>query len=292
MRVSQSLIANMVRQGTDRAMRALVAAQRPVQEGTALPTPSTDLLAADRATVLAAFQAELTSHDRARATVTRDLAAIEIALDGMHGLVVEAQDLAIQMGSDTIDATTRQSSAIAAQRLLDQIAALANRRDAGGKYLFTGTAEDLPPLAADHSYQGNDAIRRVEVAPGVTVQATVSGREVFGANDDLIDVMRDLVSALDSGDAGAVRDTLDRLGLARERISGVRTDVGMRLGTLADLDEVSIGLSTAIQIEDGELRGVDLARVAPALQSAQTMLEAAITTSQQIMAQLGAAWFR
>lgn len=292
MRVSQSLIANMVRQGTDRAMRALVAAQRPVQEGTALPTPSTDLLAADRATVLAAFQAELTSHDRARATVTRDLAAIEIALDGMHGLVVEAQDLAIQMGSDTIDATTRQSSAIAAQRLLDQIAALANRRDAGGKYLFTGTAEDLPPLAADHSYQGNDAVRRVEVAPGVTVQATVSGREVFGANDDLIDVMRDLVSALDSGDAGAVRDTLDRLGLARERISGVRTDVGMRLGTLADLDEVSIGLSTAIQIEDGELRGVDLARVAPTLQSAQTMLEAAITTSQQIMAQLGAAWFR
>jgi len=297
MRISQSLISNIVRHGADRAARALMKAQQPLQDGTSLPRPSVDLPRADRASVLDQFDRELERFESARGLVRHDLSSTEQALAGIHDVVVQAQDLAIEMGTDSIDVQTRKDAAAVARRLLEELATLANRRDAGrldggGKFFLTGLAENQPPLAADYHYQGNDGVRLVEVSPGVTIASTMSGRDVFGPNNELVTSLEELATALDAGDASAVRATLDGLSAGRERVSGAWMDAGSRIAMLDDLGELTLSLRTNVQIELGTLKDVDLAQVAPAIQNAQTMLEAVVTTSQRIIAQVGTSWFQ
>ncbi|MBL8784293.1 MAG: hypothetical protein JNJ59_05275 [Deltaproteobacteria bacterium] len=291
MRISQSLIANISRQSTNRSANALVEAQRPILEGTSLPNDSTDLARAQRVHSLDGFDAELDRLTGARNTVRTDLKSSEESLASIHDIVVQARDLALQMGSDNIGSNVRKDAAQNAQRLMEQITAIANRRDTGGAYLFTGTAEGQPPLDGNNRYQGNDGIRKVEVGPGVKVAATVSGHDVFGANDELMTTLGNLVTALTNDDAASVRATLDDLETSRQRVSTVWSDVGGRLSTLDSLDDLTLSLRTRTQTERGELVGVDIAAAAPAIQSAQTMLEAVISTSQQLMASIGKGWF-
>ena len=291
MRISQSLIANISRQSTNRSSNALVEAQRPILEGTSLPNDSTDLARAQRVHSLDGFDAELERLTGARNTVRTDLKSSEESLASIHDIVVQARDLALQMGSDNIGSDVRKDAAQNAQRLMEQITAIANRRDTGGAYLFTGTAEGQPPLDGNNRYQGNDGIRKVEVGPGVKVAATVSGHDVFGANDELMTTLGNLVTALTNDDSASVRATLDDLETSRRRVSTVWSDVGGRLSTLDSLDDLTLSLRTSTQTERGELVGVDIAADAPAIQSAQTMLEAVISTSQQLMASIGKGWF-
>lgn len=291
MRISQSLIANISRQSTARSANALVDAQRPILDGTSLPNDSTDLARAERVHSLDGFDAELDRLTGARNTVRTDLKSAEESLSSIHDIVVQARDLALQMGSDNVGPEIRKDAAQNAQRLMQQIAAIANRRDTGGAYLFTGTAETQPPLDGNNRYQGNDGIRMVEVGPGVKVAATVSGHDVFGPNDDLMTTLGNLVTALTNDDAASVRATLDDLETSRRRVSTVWTDVGGRLATLDGLDDLTLSLRTRTQTERGELVGVDIAAAAPAIQSAQTMLEAVIATSQQLMSKIGKGWF-
>lgn len=292
MRISQALITNVVRQSADRATKALLDAQKPLLDQTSLAQPSQDLAKAGRVTLLDHFDRELARHDQSRATVRTDLASSEQALQSIGDLIVDAQDLALELGGDTVSDQVRKDGAATARALLDQIVGLVNRPGADGTYPFTGLAEGQPALAADLHYQGNDGVRRVEVAPGVSISATLSGRDVLGPNNELVTSLQDLISALDSGDSAAVRDTLTGIDEARTRVSGTLQQVGGRISTLDDLGDLTLSLRTSVQIEQGELTGIDIASLSPAVQSAQTMLEAVMTTSQNILAQIGKSWFQ
>lgn len=290
MRISDALISNIARQSMTRAQNALLAANQPVLDQTSLPAPSTDLAKADRVGFLDRYDRELARFDTTRSSVRHDLSTAEIQLDGLHELIVDAQDLAVELGSDNISPEVRQGGAETARGFLTQLSSLLNRRDASGKYQFSGLAEQTAPLDANFIYQGNQGVRMVEVAPGVSVAATLSGSDVLGQNNELVTALESLVTALESGDGDAVRATLDELTASRERVSNTRTDVGGRIATLDGLSDVSLSLRTSTQIESGNLTGIDIAALAPTVQSAQTMLEAVVSTSQQILARIGSAW--
>lgn len=290
MRISDALISNIARQSLTRAQGALLKANQPVLDQTSLPTPSADLSKADRVGFLDRYDRELGRFDATRATVRNDLATAELQLDGLNDLIVDAQDLAVELGSDNISDEVRKGSAETARGFLTQLASLMNRRDASGKYQFAGLAEQTAPLDASFVYQGNQGVRMVEVAPGVSVAGTLSGVDVLGANNELVTALQSLASALEAGDGPGVRATLDELAASRERVSHTRSDVGGRISTLDGLSDVSMSLRTSTQIESGNLTGIDIAAVAPSVQSAQTMLEAVVSTSQQILARIGSAW--
>jgi flagellin-like hook-associated protein FlgL len=118
------------------------------------------------------------------------------------------------------------------------------------------------------------------------------GSEVLGPNNELFATMRSLVTALSNNDGDATRATLDALELARQTVSTARTSVGARLARLSDVADTSLSLETQLGIEQSELTAVDVAKVAPALSGAQTMLQAVIATSRQILDQVGTGWLR
>jgi flagellar hook-associated protein 3 FlgL len=287
MRVSQSLIANLVRQSNDRAARELLAANKPIQDQTAIAAPSEDLIRASRVSALDRMMSEHERLGLARGQVLNDLRNADSTLENLHDIVVSAKELAVQMASDTVDPATRQTTAAQARRLFEQAISFANRSDASGKYQFGGLAEGKPPITAAGAYQGNEGQRFVEVGPGISIEATLRGSDVFGPSNEVMTSLSNLVAALESGDSSEVRGVLDQLEIGRTTLSRARTDVGGRLSTLEDLEDLSFSLRLSAETERNSLVSVDLAEVAPRMQAAQTMLAAVVQTSQQIMSQLG-----
>jgi len=292
MRITQSLMTQLTRQGTDRASRALLEATRQINAGTAIERPSDNPIRASRLQLLDRFGADLDRLAHNRRIVETDLTAAEAVLGDMHEAMVRAGELAVAMSSDTMNADDRANAANEVQRILDQLVGLANRRQAGDKFLFTGLAEDQPPLAPGGGFQGNNGARFVEIGPGVTIEATIRGSDTFGPNNEVVTALQGLVQALQTNDLPGLQGAIDDVEGGRRILSMARSEVGSRLAAIGDVHILSQDLQTNILIEREELIGVDLARIAPAISSAQVALEAVVSVSQNVLAQLGRAWLR
>ncbi len=291
MRISQSLMSNLVRQSTERATRELLAANKPLQDQASIAAPSEDPVKASR---IGSLDRMISEHDRlslTRGMVLNDMKNAESTVESLHDILVSAKAIAVQMSSDTIDPDTRRTASAEAKRLFEQAVAFANRADATGKFQFAGLAENAAPLTSSGVYQGNEGQRFVEVGPGISVEATLRGSDVFGSSNEVMTSLANLVSALESGDSTAVRGTLDELEAGRVTLSHARTDIGARIATLQDMEDLSFSLKASAETERDGLVAVDIAEVAPRIQVAQTMLAAVIQTSQQIMAQIGRGFF-
>lgn len=292
MRISQALLTNFVQQRTENASRSYVEASAKLAATSGVERPSADPVKASRLNQLARFRSEMTIFDTNRSAVETDLTNMETVLGDMHDILVRAKDVALAMRNDTNTADDRENGSQEVQRLLDQFMGLANRRHTGGKYMFAGLQEDTPPLDGNGNFVGDNFVRRVEIGPGVTVEATMGGQRAFGPNNEVIDVLQNLTNVLDANDGPGIGDTLDLLDEARQILSLARTDVGARLATIHDVSNLSGDINTRLDLEKADLISIDVARYAPQLNAAQTALQAVVDVSRGMIEQVGSAWLR
>ena len=290
MRITQSFLNNMVRINSDRASAAVVKTSAKLSALSAVEQPSDDPVVAQRLNQLNKFDSRLERLAGNRTRVETDLKTADGVLGSMHEMLVRAKELALSMNNDTLNAQDRANGAQEAEGLLNQMMSLVNQRYDGEKYLFTGRAENRPPQAAA-GFKGDDGARFVEVGPGAKIEATLSGSTVFGSGNEVIKSLSDLIDAL-KGTPGNIGlgQTLDDLDFARQTVLLARTEVGSRLNQLSEIASVSDDVKTNIGLEKANLMGVDVAKLAPELTSAQTMLQTVVETSKQLMARVGHAW--
>ena len=114
--------------------------------------------------------------------VTSGLQLEQNALNSATSALQSARDLAIQSNNSDLNLTDRQNLAAQLQQLQQQLLAAANSRDAGGSYLFGGTASSAPPFVqngAAVSYLGNGQVNHVQIGPDQSVSAGDAGSSVF-----------------------------------------------------------------------------------------------------------------
>ena len=108
----------------------------------------------------------------------------------MAGQLADARTLLTQIISGLYDENGRQRMAEKLDNILEQMVSLANTRHAG-QYLFGGNNTGAAPYTVVReggqitqvTYQGSGEARQVEVAPGVQVQASLIGEEVFRTDE-------------------------------------------------------------------------------------------------------------
>lgn len=292
MRITQQLISNLVRQRSEAASQAFYEVTRKIGASSAVERPSDDPVAAARLQNINRFGHQLDMLDRSRRTVQTDLTMAESIIGDMNDVLVEAKDVALAMSSDGVNAEDRKNGAVQIERLLNELTGLANRQQTGGRYLFGGLSENQPPLDGSGNYQGDASSRLVEIGPGVQIEATVSGHDVFGPSNEVLTTLRTLVTALNTNDTTQIRASLDDLDQARDIVTLARTEVGSRLATINDIDVLSGDLRVTMGLEHAAITGIDLAELAPQLSAAQNVLQAVVQTSQTLMQQASAAWLR
>jgi flagellar hook-associated protein 3 FlgL len=255
-----------------------------VTSGSRVGAPSDDPVAAARLTRIAG-QASRTADYRATIdTVRTDARLSESTLAEASGLMVRAQELAMQGANGSLNAKDRETLAKEVEALQSQFISTANTRGSRG-FLFSGNLTDTAAFSPSGTYQGDGADHDVEISPGVTASVTVSGAEAFGTAGgvDAFAALEALRSALLSGDGAAVSDTLGNLESAREQIVRAQAKSGLILNRLDAADEALAVTALELERRRGELGDVDPFSALSELSQLTTTLEQAIAVARNTL---------
>ena len=114
--------------------------------------------------------------------VTSLLQLEQNALNNATTALQSARDLAVEANNSDLNTTERQGIVAQLQQLQQSLLGAANSRDAGGNYLFGGTASTAPPFVQGGgavSYVGNDQVNQVQIGPDQSVSVGDAGSSVF-----------------------------------------------------------------------------------------------------------------
>lgn len=184
MRLSTSLIFTQSYDAIAKQQGELFRTQQQVATGRRIVTPADDPVGAARAQSLTQ-----SIHESERYAANIDAAASALAqndalLGQLGDLLQRVRTLAVNGGSGALSAADRASLATEVQGEADQLFALANTRDAAGKYLFAGLSLDTQPFAQTGTavvYNGDQGRHELQVAASRTLPVNLDGSSVFMA---------------------------------------------------------------------------------------------------------------
>jgi flagellar hook-associated protein 3 FlgL len=131
--------------------------------------------------------------DNFQANVTETIGNLEMSatiVSDMATQLADVRTLLTQIVGGIHDANGRQRIADKVDNVLEQLVSLANTKHAG-RYLFGGNDTGAAPYAVTRqggrivqvTYQGSADARRVDVAPGLDLEANLVGDAIFCAED-------------------------------------------------------------------------------------------------------------
>ncbi|MDZ7283664.1 flagellar hook-associated protein 3 [Sphingomonas sanguinis] len=195
--------------------------------------------------------------------------------------VQKALELTTQAANGTLTAANRASVGDQIASIRDALLGLANSKDSRGLPLFgAGAGSDAVTMSGgSYTYTNSTAnVSDIPIADGQSVDVSVSAERVFkaGDNDDTLNVLNRLVTALKSGgDASAtISDAMDKLKAANDNVSTVQASVGAREARV----ELQQGLQKAASTDRAQLRSsiedADPVETITQLQQTMTVLQA------------------
>ncbi len=268
MRITTSMVQRNVLADLNSISAKLTKTQMKSASGKEISRPSDDPFATAQAMALRQSLSANQQHQRNVEDAIGWQDATEQAMMDMTDSIEKAKSLLVQGASDSLDQTGREAVAAELEQLIEGIKQTANT-SYRGSYLFAGTetsTRPYPPTStpyapADDVYQGDDAgwnpanpgiIR--EIGPGVQMSINVVAQQFLGdgqgsGDGKLLDVMRDAVGNLRSGNSTALRGTdMDRLEQNFDLLLEVRAANGAKtnrleaaLGRLGQLEESVVG---------------------------------------------------
>lgn len=193
--------------------------------------------------------------------------------------VQKALELTTQAANGTLNAANRSSVGDQIASIRDALLGLANSKDLRGLPLFGAAAGTDAVTMVNGRYAYSQAnVSDIPIADGQSVDVSVGADRVFkaGANDDTLNVLNTLVTALKSGgDASAtIKDAMDKLKAANDNVATVQASVGAREARV----ELQQGLQRAASTDRAQLRSsiedADPVTTITQLQQTMTVLQA------------------
>lgn len=261
------------------------ALQQQIGTGQRLTVSSDDPVAASRLRALARTDT-LSSIDTANANrAGSDLQLADSALSSFSAYITQAQDLAMQAGSDVLSASQRASIATQLDQINQNLVTLANSRDSAGHALFGGqTAGDAYTVDASGNavYIGTAGSGDLSLGEGQSVTRGVTGPEflnftVNGTATDLMATIKALSDALKGGvadPAAAARDASSTLSSALDAVTTSQTVVGSRLAWIDMATQHQTTMSELRASEKSDIGDTDVASTVAQLQQVMTVLQA------------------
>ncbi len=287
MRVTDRLLFDNATRDTGRAREAAQQAQEAASTGVRVEHPGDDPAAAGLIVSYQASADRFTAISSAASAAQDELSTADGALDGVSNALSRAQELAVQLSNSTYSADQRQAGANEVDGLIKQIVSSLNTR-VGNRYVFGGSKDDAPPFSYDQAtgtvtYSGAPDARQVEVAPGVTQQASIRADvalqgvpSVAGGppGTDVLQTLQDLRTALGANNVSGVQATIAGLQTGTAQLATARSQAGVSMNVFAAAASAGKTASDAATTSASKLGDVDIAQAAIQLQATQTALQA------------------
>lgn len=285
MRVSDSMMSDLVRRGIDQSRARFYEAQRAASTGLRVGKPSDDPVASEGARAETATLRRAETVASTARTALDELESVDSTLAEVVDVLSRAHELGVAAANDTLTAEDRSSMATEARALRAQLHALSNTR-VGDRYVFGGLAVGSPPFDATGAYVGSAVLAELDVGHGVRLPTQVSGERAFGAGtaSDAFAALDALATALDANDRAAIRAGLDPLAGAVSNAANARAEAGAAQSSL------SMAQAAAHRVRDhAETRRAALVEIEPfvafsELTKAESALQQAVMLASRMPA--------
>lgn len=211
----------------------------------------------------------------------------ESALTQMTDLVSRAQEIGVQMSSDTQSAETRASAATEVGHLLDQAIALANT-ELGDNYIFAGYKTKTTPFSKTvvggietAEYHGDTSDFQIQIGKDETLTIGRNGQNAL-MDSNLFTTLGTLKKALEDDDANTVRQQLDQLKGASDTLDNEIADTGAKANRLDMKGSILSDLTLNLKGWLSNVEETDLAEMVTQLNQKQVAYQAALMSSAKI----------
>lgn len=284
MRVTTTMMNDEAVALNARNLERLARTQSQIASGKRLQAPHDDPAAAGSALTLRTGLAANETYLQNTASAREWLNAAEASLGAVTGILQRALNDARQGASDTLGADERVTLARHVDGLIADALAQLNAPHRGS-YLFAGfrtTTRPFTPVgspATSVAYNGDSGARLIEIEPGQTIAANVTGGAATAAVFSSLIQLRD---DLNANNAAAVGGDIAGVQSALDGMLDSLADVGARMQRLNDtrtrLEKVQGGLSELLShTEDTDMAGAIMQ-----LKQQETVYEASLQTAARI----------
>lgn len=282
MRVTNQMMINTFRRNLSSSMREMDRLQEQLSSGRQLNRPSDDPVGMTYALRL---RTNLKENEQYQQNVSDGLTWLEntdSALNEAGQALQRARELAVYGANSTHSQESRAAIAKEVAQIRQHLEAVANT-EVAGRYLFSGTKTTTQPYSAG-VWQGNTAVRKYEIGPGVTVPVNVTGAEVFGDNSDSVfKTLQDLEAKLLAGDTAGVSAQIKEVDRWLDKNLTVRAEVGARVNRFqlaqTRLEDGFINFSALqTKVED-----IDTAKVITELKMQEEVYRSALAAGARII---------
>jgi len=289
----------MSRQQTD-----LVNIQGQLATGQRVLKPSDDPLAMSVARAKAGVKT-IDSYQSNITYINNQLGQMDVALQSGSDIMVSLKEAFMQAGNAALSRADREIIAQDIEGRMEELRGIANRTDANGYYMFSGTFQDQEPFQTPGgavtgtflettTAGAAEAVtgREIQVASGRFVNLNITGQDAFvdpDTNEDAFAILRDAVALLrnpayPNGQEGATpQDTYLKAFNAKgaqldnvfDQVQISRTKVGVRLREVETLQQINQAAQLELERVAGEAVGLDYAKAISELSQGQLQLQAA-----------------
>jgi len=281
MRVTNRLMSENAARNASAARERFELASREAATGVRVQHPEDDPAAASLMARTIAQAGRDGAINQALGAATDELQAADTALDGVTSALSRARELAVQLANPTYDANQRAGAAEEVNGLLKDVLGRLNQK-VGSRYLFGGFQDAAPPFDAAGNYLGDPGVREVEVAPGITLPASVRADVALKGTAGGVDVLatlQALATALSANNVAGVQASLDGLDTGIAQVARARSEAGSHLNVMDTARAAAQAAKTDGQTKLSHLADADVIDAATRLTAAQQALEAALSAA-------------
>jgi flagellar hook-associated protein 3 FlgL len=274
----------------------LVKIQGQLATGQRVLKPSDDPLAMSVALGAKAGVKTIDSYQSNITYVNNQLGQMDVALQSASDIMVSIKEAFLQAGNAALSPADREIIAQDIEGRMEELRGIANRTDANGYYMFSGTFQDQEPFQTPGGAVTGTFLEtttaEIQVASGRFVNLSITGQDAFvdpNTNEDAFAILRDAVALLrnpayPNGQEGATpQDTYLRafndkgaqLDEIFDQVQISRTKVGVRLREVETLQQINQSAQLELERVAGEAVGLDYAKAISELSQGQLQLQAA-----------------
>ncbi len=261
---------------TGRITDALAEATQIATTGLKIATPSDAPHLVGRIQDLNTAIADSQQYAESAATADNLLSVADSTLSDLASVLSAAHELAVQLSSETYDATLRTASAVTAESYLEEALSLVNTSVAG-RALFAGTGYDGDAFDASLSYTGTAEESVMDVGEEASVTVGFDG-ESLGLGE-VLTAISDLATALSADDLDGIQSAMTAIDEAITTLSRAQTSIGAEQITAGDFASLAESMELELTAQLSQVQEADPVEALVRLNELQTMYETALTVT-------------
>lgn len=286
MRVTNRMMVSSTLTDLNGSLERLQRSQTRLSTGRVITKPSDDPAGTSSAMKMRQQLRRSDQHARVITDTEAMLRTADAAIVNGLDLMSRVKELAVEAANiGASGGTTRMALSAELTSLRDGLLAVANTQYLN-RSLFNGTA-DGKAYDPTGVYLGNDATVVREVGPNTTIQANVTGPEVFGdataPEGDLFAMLDRLEAAILADDMAGVAAEHENLDVARQNMASAAAQIGVRGARLQSIEDRRTADEVVMREALAQIEDADIAEALISVKTNENAYQAALQAAGRVL---------